>query len=59
MKAQAVIENLCKKKSTLSEPEINHIFDFLVEMCKNAETLESNSISIGTHLLNDFYDQSK
>lgn len=46
------------KKKQLTNDELVFIFDFLLEMCKNAQTNEQHAISIGTHLINDFYEKS-
>ena len=42
----------------MANDELIFIFDFLLEMCKNAQTNEQHAISIGTHLINDFYEKS-
>lgn len=52
------MEHILKVKSHLSVNEITFIFDFLLEMSLNAQTLEQNAVSIGTHLIHDFYEKS-
>jgi|DEB0MinimDraft_12_1074336.scaffolds.fasta_scaffold47727_2 hypothetical protein len=57
-KTEAAIAVICHKKKQLSNNELNFIFDFLLEMCQNAQTIENHAVSIGTHLITDFYDKS-
>ena len=58
MKSRKLIRQICGKKNQLANDELIFIFDFLLEMCKNAQTNEQHAISIGTHLINDFYEKS-
>ena len=52
------LQSILARKNILSLNEVNFIFDFLYEMCQNAQKLEQNAVSLGTHLLNDFYIKS-
>jgi len=58
-KAELAVTTICNKLGQLSKNELSSIFDFLVEMCQNSQTLEPHAISLGTHLLSDFYEKSQ
>lgn len=57
-KAEYNISLICNKRNLLHNNELNYIFDFLLEMCKYAQTNEYLAISIGTHLIPDFFEKS-
>jgi tRNA A22 N-methylase len=57
-KTEQAIAAICHKRKILSNNELNFIFDFLLEMCQNAQTFEAHSIGIGTHLISEFYEKS-
>lgn len=39
--------------------ELVFIIDFLIELLKHAQVFDIHAISLGTHLLKDFYDKSR
>jgi hypothetical protein len=45
-------------RRSLLDEEIVFIFDFLIELFKYAEINDEIAISLGTHLVNDFYQMS-
>ena len=45
-------------RRSLLDEEIVLIFDFLIELFKYAEINDEIAISLGTHLVNDFYQMS-
>lgn len=57
-KCNIKIKEIMRKKKILSIDEIVFVFNFLLEMCKNAETMEHHAISLGTHMINDFCDKT-
>jgi len=57
-RSNPIVEKICALKSKLSNNEIDFVFDFLLQMCLYAQTLEVHAVSIATHLLADFYEKS-
>ena len=52
------IKEISRLRKLLSYNELDFIFKFLLQMCKHAQKLEQNSISIGTHLIENFYEKT-
>jgi hypothetical protein len=52
------IKDIMRKRKVLSMDEIVFIFNFLLEMCKNAQFMEHHAVSLGTHMINDFSEKT-
>lgn len=47
-----------RKRKILCVDEIVFVFNFLLEICKNAQYMEHNAISLGTHMITDFSERT-
>lgn len=54
-KHKTVVKKILRLWRCVLDEEIVFVFDFLVELFKYAETNDENAISLGTHLVNEFY----
>ena len=52
------IKEISRVRKLLSYNELDFIFKLLLQMCKNAQKMEQNSVSIGTHLIDNFYEKT-
>jgi hypothetical protein len=57
-KCNAKIKEIMRKRKVLSIDEIVFVFNFLLEMCKNAQFMEDHAVSLGTHMINDFSEKT-
>lgn len=57
-KCNLKIKEIMRKKKILSIDEIVFVFNFLLEMCKNAQYMEHHAVSLGTHMINDFCEKT-
>ena len=52
------MKRIVKIRKSMTDGEVNFVFEFLYELLKYAQTGEQNSVCLATHLLNDFYELS-
>ena len=58
-KCNVKIKEIMRKRKILCVDEIVFIFNFILEMCKNAQFMEHHAISLGTHMINDFSERTQ
>lgn len=58
-KDRVEVERLVAKRKLLSKREITAIVDMLISLCKYYQVMDKNSITLGCHLLPDFYVQAR
>ena len=53
------MERLIEKRKLLTKQEIIFIVDLLISLCKFYQVGDKHALTLGGHLLPDFYNQTK
>ena len=58
-KDSKAVERLIKMRKLLTKSEITFIVDLLISLCKYYQVGDKYALTLGGHLLPDFYNQTK